>query len=51
MVLNGKNFNPLFESDPDIQFYNEFSTMYIDNSIYYFEDRPVKTNAFGINDG
>ena len=39
MVLNDKNFNPLFESDPDIQFYNEISTVYIDNSNHYFEDQ------------
>ena len=39
MVLNDKNFNPLFESDPDIQFYNEISTMYTDKSNYYFEDQ------------
>ena len=38
-TLNDKSNIPLFETDPDIQFYNELSIIYNENSNYYFEDQ------------
>ena len=39
LMLNDKSNIPLFETDPDIQFYNELSIIYNENSNYYFEDQ------------
>ena len=39
LTLNDKSSIPLFETDPDIQFYNELSIIYNENSNYYFEDQ------------
>ena len=38
-MLNGKSNISLFETDPDIQFYNELSIICNENSDYYFEDQ------------
>ena len=38
-MLNDKSNIPLFETDPDIQFYNALSIIYNENSNYYFEDQ------------
>ena len=42
LLLNDKTTNPLFQNDPDINFYNEISSIYVDNSNYYFEDQVSK---------
>ena len=39
LMLNDKSNIPLFETDPDIHFYNELSIIYNENSNYYFEDQ------------
>ena len=39
LLLNDKTTIFLFEYDPDINFYNEISSIYVDNSNYYFEDQ------------
>ena len=39
LTLNDKSNIPLFETDPDIQFYNELSIVYNENSNCYFEDQ------------
>ena len=39
LLLNDKTTIPLFENDPGINFYNEISSIYVDNSNYYFEDQ------------
>ena len=39
LTLNYKSNIPLCETDTGIQFYNELSIIYNENSIYYFEDQ------------
>ena len=39
LTLIDKSNIPLFDTDPDIQFYNVLSIIYNENSNYHFEDQ------------